>query len=176
MIPRNIRFGYSKFRNNCTSSNLLSRAHLNCHEGLEEKQDHQQSHGCFGKLDPGYGQGLWIDMGMGIFSSRRWPRLPLLCILNIRQLEFHRITLLTRFVVLVVVFFKQYLFCCLCGGFWSFFFFAAECAGKSHEYSSLISTCSRLYTPRKLLASSFLQLAHFSKYSCVSFIRSSCFC
>ena len=31
-----------------------------------------------------------------------WPRLPLLCILNIRQLEFHRITLLTRFVIFVL--------------------------------------------------------------------------
>ena len=31
-----------------------------------------------------------------------WPRLSLWCILNIRQLEFHRITILTRFVLFVV--------------------------------------------------------------------------
>ena len=34
-------------------------------------------------------------------SPSLWPRLPLLCILNIRQLEFHRITILTRFVIFV---------------------------------------------------------------------------
>ena len=33
-------------------------------------------------------------------SPSLWPRLLLLCLLNIRQLEFHRITLLTRFVLL----------------------------------------------------------------------------
>ena len=44
-------------------------------------------------------------------SPSLWPRLPLLCILNIRQLEFHRITILTR--VVVFVFLKRYLFCCL---------------------------------------------------------------
>ena len=37
-------------------------------------------------------------------SPSVWPRLPLLCILNIRQLEFYRITLLTRFVLFVFVF------------------------------------------------------------------------
>jgi surface protein len=35
-------------------------------------------------------------------SSSLWPRLPLLCILNIRQLEFHRITILTRFCFFVL--------------------------------------------------------------------------
>ena len=38
------------------------------------------------------------------FSPSLWPRLPLLCILNIRQLEYHRITILTRFVILFCVF------------------------------------------------------------------------
>ena len=33
-----------------------------------------------------------------------WPRLPLWCILNIRQFEFHRITILTRSVILFCVF------------------------------------------------------------------------
>ena len=36
--------------------------------------------------------------------------LPLLCILNIRQLELHRITLLTRFVLFVFVILKRYSF------------------------------------------------------------------
>ena len=44
-------------------------------------------------------------------SPSLWPRLPLLCILNIRQLEFHRITLLTRFVLFVLCF-ETVLFCC----------------------------------------------------------------
>ena len=37
-------------------------------------------------------------------SPSLWPRLPLLCILNIRQLEFHQITTLTRFVILILCF------------------------------------------------------------------------
>ena len=37
-------------------------------------------------------------------SLSLWPRLPLLCCLNVRQLEFHRITILTRLVVLFCVF------------------------------------------------------------------------
>jgi hypothetical protein len=37
-------------------------------------------------------------------SPSLWPRLPMLCILNIRQLEFHRITILTRFVNFVLCF------------------------------------------------------------------------
>ena len=37
-------------------------------------------------------------------SPSLWPRLPLLCILNIRQLKFHRITILTRFVLLFLCF------------------------------------------------------------------------
>ena len=37
-------------------------------------------------------------------SPSLWPRLLLLCLLNIRQLEFHRITLLTRFVLFVLWF------------------------------------------------------------------------
>ena len=39
-------------------------------------------------------------------SPSLWPRLPLLCILNIRQLECHRITLLTRLVLFVFVFYE----------------------------------------------------------------------
>ena len=38
-------------------------------------------------------------------SPSLWPRFPLLCILNIRQLEFYRITLFTVFVFFVFVFF-----------------------------------------------------------------------
>ena len=54
------------------------------------------------------------------FSSL-WPRLPLMCILNIRQLEFHRITILTRFVIFVFVCFETVFFFVVCGGlvfFW----------------------------------------------------------
>ena len=57
-------------------------------------------------------------------SPSPWPRLPLLCILNIRQLEFHWITLLTCLVLFVFVFLKRYLlllFVVDC----SFFFFVA---------------------------------------------------
>ena len=49
-------------------------------------------------------------------SPSLWPRLPLLCILNIRQLEFHRITILTRFVIFVFVFYETVLFFVVCGG------------------------------------------------------------
>ena len=50
-------------------------------------------------------------------SPSLWPRLPLymyniVYILNIRQLEFHRITLLTRFFIFVSVFYETVLFCC----------------------------------------------------------------
>ena len=55
-------------------------------------------------------------------SPSPWPRLPLLCLLNIRQLECHRITLLTRFVIFVFVFLTRYLFCCL---WWVGLFFVA---------------------------------------------------
>ena len=48
-----------------------------------------------------------------------WPRLPLLCILNVRQLEFHRITILTRSVIFCCVL-ETVPFCCLLVG-WSFF-------------------------------------------------------
>ena len=48
-----------------------------------------------------------------ILSLPLWPRLPLLCILNIRQLECHRITLLTRFVIMFLCFWNGTLFCCL---------------------------------------------------------------
>ena len=40
-----------------------------------------------------------------------WPRFPLLCLLNIQQLEYHRITILTRFVIFVFGFLKRYLSC-----------------------------------------------------------------
>ena len=46
-------------------------------------------------------------------SPSLWPRLSLWCILNTRQPECLRITLLTRFVTLVFVFLTRYLFCCL---------------------------------------------------------------
>ena len=46
-------------------------------------------------------------------SPSLWPRLPLLCILNIRQLEFHQITILTRFVLFGFVFLKRYFWSCL---------------------------------------------------------------
>ena len=46
-------------------------------------------------------------------SPSPWPRLPLLCILNIRQLEFHRITILTRCVILILCVCNGTLFCCL---------------------------------------------------------------
>ena len=49
-------------------------------------------------------------------SPSLWPRLPLLCILNIRQLECHRITLLTRFVILNFCVFETVLFFVVCGG------------------------------------------------------------
>ena len=56
-----------------------------------------------------------IDMAESkcILSPSLWPRLPRLCLLNIRQLEFHRITILTRFVIFVFVCLKRCLFCCL---------------------------------------------------------------
>ena len=44
------------------------------------------------------------------------PRLPLLRVFHIQQLEFHRITLLTRFVIFVLVFLKRYSFVVVCGG------------------------------------------------------------
>ena len=56
-------------------------------------------------------------------SASQWPRLPLWCLLNIRQLEFHRITILTRFVIFVFVCLKRYLLWFVVG--WSFFFFVA---------------------------------------------------
>ena len=49
-------------------------------------------------------------------SPSLWPRLPLLCILIIRQLKFHRITLLTRFVFCFCVF-RTVPFVVVCGGF-----------------------------------------------------------
>ena len=51
-----------------------------------------------------------------LFSPSLWPRLPLLCLLNIRQLEFHRLTLLTRFVLFVLVCLKRYSLFVVCGG------------------------------------------------------------
>jgi surface protein len=56
-------------------------------------------------------------------SPSLWPRLPLLCILNIRQLEFHRIPILTRFVNLCCVF-ETVLFFVVCGGLVFLFFVA----------------------------------------------------
>jgi len=56
-----------------------------------------------------------MDGSKCTLSPSLWPRLPLLCILNIRPLEFHRITLLTRFVIFVLCFVKRYLFV-VCGG------------------------------------------------------------
>ena len=49
--------------------------------------------------------GAVTDMSLSkcTLSPSLWPRLPLLCILNIRQLEFHRITILTRVVMFVFV-------------------------------------------------------------------------
>lgn len=55
-------------------------------------------------------------------SLSLWPRLPLLCLVNIRQLEFHRITILTRFVLFVFVLLNRHLFCCL---WWVGLFFVA---------------------------------------------------
>ena len=52
-------------------------------------------------------------------SPSLWPRLPLLCILNIRQLEFHRITILTRFVIFFVCFVTVPFLLVVVG--WSFF-------------------------------------------------------
>ena len=54
-------------------------------------------------------------------SPSLWPRLPLLCILNTRQLEFHRITLLTRFVLYVFVYLKRDLLLLFVWWVWSFF-------------------------------------------------------
>ena len=65
-----------------------------------------------------------MDASKCTLSPSLWPRLSLLCILNIRQLEFHRITLLTRFVPFVFVFLKRYSFLLFVVG-WSFLFFVA---------------------------------------------------
>ena len=66
-----------------------------------------------GRVQMEYGGGDNYACSKCTLSPSLWPRLPLLCILNIRQLEFHRITILTRFVIFVFVFLKRYLFCCL---------------------------------------------------------------
>jgi hypothetical protein len=59
---------------------------------------------------------------MGYSECTRSPSLfPLECLLNIRQLEFYRITLLTRFVIFVFVLLKRYLICCCFVVGWSFF-------------------------------------------------------
>ena len=46
-------------------------------------------------------------------SPSLWPRLPLLCFLNLQQLEFHRITILTRSVLLFCVCETAPFCCCL---------------------------------------------------------------
>ena len=65
---------------------------------------------------------------------------PLLCILNVRQLEIHRITLLTRFVLFVLVFLKWYSFLLfvVC---WSFLFFVAP-------FSCSVSKCTSVQSGR----------------------------
>jgi surface protein len=57
-------------------------------------------------------------------SPSLWPRFPLLCILNIRQLECNRITLLTRVVIFVFVFYETVPFLLFVVG-WFFLFFVA---------------------------------------------------
>ena len=62
-------------------------------------------------------------------SPSLWPRLPLLCILNIRHFEFHRITILTRFVFFVVVFLNgTCTIFVVCGGLVFLFFVAPSLA------------------------------------------------
>jgi surface protein len=61
-------------------------------------------------------------------SPSPWPRLPLLYFLNIRQLECHRITILTRFIILLLCFLTRYLFCFVCGGLVFLFFVAPSLA------------------------------------------------
>ena len=65
-----------------------------------------------------------MDYSKCTLSLSPWPRLPLLRILNIRQLEFHRITLLTRFFVILVCVFETVLFFVVCGGLVFLFFVA----------------------------------------------------
>ena len=57
-------------------------------------------------------------------SPSLWPRLPLLYILNVRQPEFQRITLLTRFIIFFCVFQRYSLSWFVVG--WSFIFFVAH--------------------------------------------------
>ena len=56
-----------------------------------------------------------MDWSKCTLSPSLWPRLPSLCLLNLRQLAFHRITLLTRFVVCFCVF-ETVPFFVVCGG------------------------------------------------------------
>ena len=65
-----------------------------------------------------------MDGSKCTLSPSLWPRLPMLCLLNIRQLEFHRITLLTRFFVILVCVFETVLFFVVCGGLVFLFFVA----------------------------------------------------
>ena len=65
-----------------------------------------------------------MDNSKCTLSPSLWPRLPLLWILNTRQLEFHRITLLTRFVIFVFLFLNRYSFLLFVVG-WSSLFLVA---------------------------------------------------
>ena len=78
-------------------------------------------------------------------SPSLWPRLPLLCVLNIRQLEFHRITILTRSVLFAFVFLKRYSFFVVCGRF-IFFFFVAPSLAVFHTASAFNSDVSKWNT------------------------------
>ena len=65
---------------------------------------------------------------MYFLSLSLWPRLPLLCFLNIYdKLEFHRITILTRFVLLCCVF-ETVPFVVVCGRLVILFFVAPSLA------------------------------------------------
>ena len=73
-----------------------------------------------------------IDMSSSkcTLSPSLWPRLPLLCILNIRQLECHLTTILTRSVILLLCYWNGTFFV-VCGGF-----------GLSVLCCTLLSSCS----------------------------------
>ena len=71
--------------------------------------------------------------------------LPLLCLLNIQQLEFHRITILTRVVVFVFVFCKRYSFLLFVVG-WSFLFFVAPSLAVFYHASAFNQDVSKWNT------------------------------
>ena len=85
-----------------------------------------------------------MDQSKCILSPSLWQRLPRLCLLNIRQLEFHRITILTRFVILFCVFETVPFLLFVVG--WSFLFFVAPSLAVFREASAFNQDVSKWNT------------------------------